>query len=109
MSTERDWKDDVIDAARAAGLKASLDEPDAILMADARVNLLPGSPADKLADALADDLERKAPAPVTRAACATLVRAACNAQGLTLLGYTSREILTILGAAAAKLEMRAKP
>jgi hypothetical protein len=98
----------MVDKANAEGLRASRDEPDAILMADARNLVVPGGPADRMADALAADLEAKAPAPVTRAACAMLVRAACNAQGLTLLGWTSREILTIVAAAAAKLEMRAR-
>lgn len=106
---DRDWRDDAIDAANAAGLKASRNEPDAILMVDARNNLIPGGIADLLAEALANDLEAKAPEPISRATAAVLVRAACNVQGLTLLGYTTREILTILGAAAAKLEMRAKP
>lgn len=107
--TERDWRDDIIDAAKAAGLKASRDETDAILMAEHRNLLPPGSRFDQLAEALAADLEAKAPAPVTRATCAVLLRGACNAQGLTLLGLTSREILTVLAVAAAKLEMRAKP
>jgi hypothetical protein len=107
--SERDWRDEVIAAANAAGLKASRDEPDAILMADARNLLAPGSSLDRLAEALAGDLEAKAPAPVTRAACAALVRAAANLQGLTVLGYSSRELLVMLAAAGAKLEMRAKP
>lgn len=106
---DQDWRDEVVDAATAAGLKASLSEPDSVLMAEARNLCVPGGLLDKLADALAADLEAKAPEPITRAACATLLRGACNAQGLTLLGYTSREILTVLGAAAAKLEMRAAP
>lgn len=107
--SDRDWRDEVIDAAKAAGLRASRDEPDAILMADARNLCPPGSRFGGLADALAADLEAKAPEPVTRAACATLLWAACDLQGLTLLGCTSREILTVLGAAAARLEMRATP
>ena len=106
---ERDWHEELAGAARAAGLRASLDEPDSILMAEARSLCQPGSPADRLAAALAADLEAKALAPITRAACATLLRAACNVQGLTLLGWTSREIISILAAAAAKLEMRARP
>jgi hypothetical protein len=106
---DRDWRDEVIDAANAAGLKASRDEPDSILMADARLNLVPGGLADRLAEALAADLEAKAPEPISRATCAVLVRAACNVQGLTLLGYSPQGVLTILAAAAAKLEMRAKP
>lgn len=104
---DRDWRQELVEAAKAAGVNASLDDPDSILMAEARNLCVPGGQLDKLADALASDLEAKAPAPITRAACATLLRGACNAQGLTLLGYTSREILTVLGAAAAKLEMRA--
>src|SRR6267154_6171359 len=64
---ERDWRDQVIDAANAAGMKASRDDPDSILMADARNNLVPGDLADKLAAALAADLEAKAPEPITRA------------------------------------------
>jgi hypothetical protein len=106
--SEQDWHDEVIAAARAAGLKASRDEPDSIIMADARNLLVPGGALDQLADALADDLAAKAPGPVTRDTAAVLVRAACNLQGLTLLGLTTREILTIGAAAAAKLEMRAK-
>jgi hypothetical protein len=106
---ERDWRDDCIDAAKAEGLRASRDEPDAILMADARLLCVPGGATDRMADSLAADLEAKAPAPITRAACATLVRAACNARGLTLTGWTSSEILSVIAAAAAKLEMRAKP
>jgi hypothetical protein len=106
---ERDWRDDVVDAAGTAGLRASRDEPDSILMADARNVLVPGGLLDRLAEALAKDLEAKAAEPITRAACAVLVRAACNVQGLTLLGYSPQEIFTVLGAAAAKLEMRAKP
>jgi hypothetical protein len=46
--------------------------------------------------------------PVSRATCAALVRAACNLQALALLGWSADEILTVLAAAAAKLEMRAK-
>jgi hypothetical protein len=105
---ERDWRHDAIDAANAAGRKASMDQPDAILMADARNNLVPGGDADRLADALAADLEAKAAVPVSRATCAALVRAACNLQALALLGWSADEILTVLAAAAAKLEMRAK-
>lgn len=33
---DRDWRHDAVDAARAAGLNASLDETDAVLMAEAR-------------------------------------------------------------------------
>ena len=106
---ERDWRDDVIDAAKAAGFKASHDEPDSVLMADARNILVPGGQADMLADMLARDLEAKSAGRVTRATCATLVRAACNLQGLALLGCPAYEALNILGAAAAKLEMRANP
>lgn len=107
--TDRDWKDELIEEANAAGRRASYDEPDSVILADARNCLVPGGPADRLATNLADDLEAKAQAPLTRAMCATLARAAANCQGMTLLGLTSSEILTILGAAAAKLEMRAKP
>ena len=107
MTSDRDWKDDLIDEAGARGLKASLSEPDSILMADARLNLVPGSVLDRLADNLADDLAAKAPEPITAATCAVMVRACCNAQGMTLLGYGPREILTVVAAAAAKLEMRA--
>ncbi len=103
-----DWRDKLISEANAAGHRASRDEPDSVLLADARNCLVPGGRADRLADNLADDLEAKAPAPITRAVCATLVRAAADCQGLSLLGLTSGEILTILGAAVAKLEMRAK-
>jgi hypothetical protein len=106
---DRDWRDDLIDAATASGLKASRNQPDSILMADARNLLVPGGDADRLAEALAADLEAKAPEPITRAACATLVRAAGNLQGLVLLDYPPGVILTILAAAAAKLEMRATP
>jgi hypothetical protein len=107
--SERDWRDDVIDAANKAGLNASRDCPDSILMADNRNLCPPGSIYDSLADSLAADLEKKAPEPVTRATCAALVRAAANLQGLALLGLTTRECLAVLGFAAAKLEMRTKP
>lgn len=101
---DRDWRDDVVDAANAAGLKASLDMPDSLLIADARNLTPPGSQLDKLAASLAADLQKHAAGPITQATCLALVRAACDLQGLTLLGYTSREILTVLGVAAAKLE-----
>jgi hypothetical protein len=106
---ERDWKDDLIDAANAAGLRAARDEADSILMAEARMIAVPGGEADRMAEALAADLEAKAPEPITRATCAVLMRAACNAQGLTLMGWDVREILSVVAVAAAKLEMRAKP
>ncbi len=106
---ERDWRDDLAAAARKAGIPASVDEPDAILMAETRNLLKPGGTLDQIAENLAADLEAHATEPITRAMCAVMLRAASNAQGLTLLGYTSREILTVVGVAASKLEMRAKP
>ena len=103
---DRDWRDEVIDAATAAGLKASRDMPDSVLIADARNLAEPGGQLDMLADSLAADLRKHAAEPITQATCLALVRAACDLQGLTLLSYTSREILTVLGVAAAKLEMQ---
>lgn len=105
---DRDWRDEIIDAANAAGLNAARDCPDAILMADNRNRCKPGSIYDQLAESLAADLASKAPEPVTRATCAALARAAANLQGLSLMGMTTREVLAVLGFAAAKLEMRAR-
>lgn len=106
---DRDWCDEVVDAARAAGHKADRDCPTSVLMADARNLLAPGSPADTIAGNLAADLAGHAPEPVTRATCEALVRAAANLRGLTAMGIEASELLAILGAAAAKLEMRATP
>ena len=106
---DRDWRDDFADAADAAGLKASRDEADSILMAEARYLLVPGSQLEALASALARDLTAKAPGPVTRATAAALVRAAANLRALALVGYDSQQILAVLSAAAARLEMQAKP
>jgi len=109
--TERDWHDEVIEAAEGAGMAAGLilsrDLPDAILMANNRTLCPPGSIWDRLAEDLAADLEKHAPVPVTRATCAALARSAANLQGLGVLGMSTREILAVLGVAAAKLEMRA--
>jgi hypothetical protein len=101
-------QDDLTAAAAAAGVKASEDEPDSILMADARLLLIAGSHADQLAAALADDLDAKAPAPITRAGCATLVRASCSLRTLAVAGWDALDVLAVLGSAAAKLEMRAR-
>ena len=107
MAEPRDWRDEMISAGKAAGLDVSRDEPDALLMAANRNACPPGSVYDRLADALADDIEKHAPVPVSRATCAALARSAANLQGLALMGMSAREILAVLGFAAAKLEMRA--
>ncbi len=105
----RDWRDELIESAQADGIPACRDEADAVLMAEARLLLTPGSALDELADALADDLATKAPSPVDRATCAVLARAAANLRGLILLDFAAGDILGVLSGAAAKLEMRAKP
>jgi hypothetical protein len=104
---DRDWRDEVIDRLNAQGARASRDEPVSILMADARNLLKAGSPEDRLADCLADDLAAHARVPVDRDACAVLVRAAANAGGLVDMGAPGERVLAIVMAAAAKLEMRA--
>lgn len=106
---ERDWRHDAVAAANAAGFKASLDETDAVLMAETRNLAAPGSQLDRLAEQLAADLEAKAPGLITRTTCAVLLRGACNVAGLSLLGYSASEVYTVLSVAAAKLEMRAAP
>lgn len=109
MDSSGDWRETVVNAARAAGHKADMDAPDSVLMADHRNLLEPGSVLDGLAGNLADDLAGHASEPVTRATCAALSRAAANLRGLEVMGYDAVAVLAILGAAAAKLEMRATP
>jgi hypothetical protein len=104
---DRDWKDELIESARASAIPACRDETDAVLMAEARLLLPPGGALDRLADAFADDLAGNATRPVDRATCAALVRAAANLRGLILLGFGTEDILGVLSAAGAKLEMRA--
>lgn len=67
----------------------------------------PGSDADRLAEALAADLVSHASAPVTRAAAELLARAAADARGVLLIGWTPQEALALLTAVAGKLEMQA--
>jgi hypothetical protein len=87
-------------------LTGEWDAPTAVLMAEFRNACPPGTDLDLLAEALADDLEAKAPALVTAATCAALARASADLQSLGVLGYAPQEILAVLGFAAAKLEMR---
>lgn len=109
MDSSGDWRADAVRAAQAAGHKADMDVPDSVLMADHRNLLEPGSVLERLAEDLAADIAGHAAEPVTRAACAALSRAAADLRGLLVLGYDGTAVLAILGAAAAKLEMRATP
>lgn len=107
---EQNWKDELIEAGRQAGIPVVHDEADAVLIAEARNIAQPGSQLERLADQLAADLEKHAPGGrVSRETCMALIRAAANLRGLALVGASPVELLAVQSVAAARLEMRAKP